>query len=142
MADKIGKEARSKNMSAIRSTHTQLEDNVSKALWRSGYRFRKNERKLKGKPDISIKKYKIAIFVDSCFWHFCGEHGHIPKSNTDFWIAKLEKNKKRDLETSLYYQTQGWNLLRIWEHELKEDFPGTVQKIADCIENAKQKETG
>lgn len=68
MADKIPKEIRSKNMSAIRSTHTKHEDMVTKELWKRGIRFRKNTADLKGKPDISIKKYKIIIFIDSCFW--------------------------------------------------------------------------
>ncbi|MDR6884310.1 very short patch repair endonuclease [Bacillus sp. 3255] len=145
MADKISKEARSKNMSAIRSTHTKLEDTVTNALWNMGFRFRKNVRKLKGKPDIAIKKYKIVIFIDSCFWHFCKQHGHIPKSNTPFWIEKLERNKRRDEDILKYYQDLGWQVLRIWEHDLNDNLEDTVLRIAKFIEDArfqnKRKET-
>ncbi|WP_256252623.1 very short patch repair endonuclease [Paenibacillus sp. UNC496MF] len=136
--DKISKEARSKNMSAIRSTHTKLEDAVTTSLWRMGFRFRKNVRKLKGKPDIAIRKYKIVIFIDSCFWHFCEHHGHIPKSNTEFWIEKLERNKRRDEEIFKYYHELGWQVLRVWEHDLKDDFEATVLRIATFIDNARR----
>ncbi|WP_412728501.1 hypothetical protein [Geobacillus stearothermophilus] len=71
-------------MKAIKS-RSQLEDTVSKALWREGYRFRKNDKTLLGKPDISIKKYKVAIFIDSCFWHGCPLHGNMPESNREYW---------------------------------------------------------
>ncbi|WP_025851539.1 very short patch repair endonuclease [Paenibacillus ehimensis] len=133
MVDKISPEARSRNMSAIRSTHTKIEDKVSRELWNRGIRFRRNVKKLKGKPDIAIKKYKIAIFIDSCFWHSCPEHGHIPKSNTDFWIEKLNRNKQRDISTTQYYRDIGWNVLRIWEHQIKNDFDGTIASIVEFI---------
>jgi DNA mismatch endonuclease (patch repair protein) len=87
MADKITKEQRSQIMQMIKA-QSNLENEVSKALWHKGIRFRKNVKSLFGNPDIAIKKYKIVIYVDSCFWHYCPEHGTIPKSNTEFW----EKN--------------------------------------------------
>lgn len=71
MVDNVSKEARSQNMRAIRSRGTQLEVLVLKELWKKGIRFRKNVKKLFGSPDIAIQKYKIVIFIDSCFWHGC-----------------------------------------------------------------------
>lgn len=83
MTDRITKEQRSQVMKSIKG-QSLLENEVSKALWHKGVRFRKNVRSLFGNPDISIKKYKIVIFIDSCFWHACPIHGNTPKSNTDF----------------------------------------------------------
>jgi DNA mismatch endonuclease, patch repair protein len=131
MTDNLTKEQRIKNMRAIKS-QSALENKVSKELWRLGLRFRKNA-KLFGKPDISIKKYKIVIFIDSCFWHCCPIHGNMPKSNRDYWEKKLERNKLRDIEVNKYYFDKGWNVLRVWEHEFKEDFNRALNKIASFI---------
>ncbi|MDQ0197089.1 very short patch repair endonuclease [Neobacillus ginsengisoli] len=135
MADKITKEQRSSNMKAIKSI-SKLENRVSKALWEKGIRFRKNS-KLFGKPDISIQKYKIVIFIDSCFWHVCPLHSNMPKSNQDYWIKKLNRNQERDKEVNEYYYEKGWHLLRVWEHELKEDFSGMVDKLEQFINQIK-----
>ncbi|MEK8211277.1 very short patch repair endonuclease [Paenibacillus sp. FSL L8-0463] len=138
MADKISKEKRSENMRAIRSVSI-LENMVTKGVWSRGYRFRKNVQGMLGKPDIVIKKYKVVIFIDSCFWHNCPVHGTVPKSNTEFWIEKLTRNKRRDKEVSDYYVEENWNLLRIWEHEIRSDFNGTIEKIINFINLAKVK---
>lgn len=114
MADTHTKEQRINNMKAIKS-RSQLEDRVSKALWKKGYRFRKNT-KLFGKPDIAIQKFKIVIFIDSCFWHVCPVHNNLPKSNHEYWVKKLNRNQERDKEVNKYYKEKKWNLLRIWEH--------------------------
>lgn len=137
MADVLNKEQRSRNMRAIKS-QSNLENRVTKALWKKGIRFRKNSR-LYGKPDIAIQKYKAVVFIDSCFWHVCPEHGNMPKSNKEFWEKKLNRNQERDDEVNKYYMENGWNILRIWEHEVKKDFQGTVDKIAAFILAAKQK---
>lgn len=84
MADKITKDQRRKNMQAIES-QSQLANAVSKALWKKGFRFRKNVRSLYGNPDIAIQKYKIVIFIDPCFWHGCPIYGTRPKTNQEFW---------------------------------------------------------
>lgn len=94
-----------------------------------------------GTPDISIKKYKVVIFIDSCFWHFCPFHGKMPKSNVDFWVKKLERNQERDLEITKYYIDENWHILRIWEHEVRKDFDNTIEKITTFIDNAKEDET-
>lgn len=136
MADNLTKEQRIKNMRAIKS-QSALENKVTKELWRMGFRFRKNA-KLFGKPDISIKKYKIVIFIDSCFWHGCPIHGNMPKSNKDYWQQKLERNIQRDIEVNQYYKEKGWNILRVWEHELKENLIKSMNQIKNFIlENKK-----
>ena len=138
MADIVSKETRSRMMSNIRAV-SHLEDRISRQLWKMGLRFRRNVRDLEGKPDIAIKKYKIAIFVDSCFWHSCPEHRVMPKTNVEFWRKKLEANKVRDNEVNLYYESRGWNVLRIWEHEFREDFESAVMKIHDFIIECREK---
>lgn len=137
MTDVLTKEQRRKNMQAIRSSDTSIEIKVSKDLWKKGFRIRKNCEKLFGRPDISMKKYRIVIFIDSCFWHGCQQHGHIPKSNEAYWIKKLCKNSLRDQEVNDYYQTSHWTVLRIWEHEVKYKYDETIDKIVSLIEYSK-----
>lgn len=134
MNDNLSKEQRSKNMKQIKSV-LKLEDRFASGLWRSGVRFRRNDRKLFGTPDISIKKYRIVIFIDSCFWHQCPLHGNIPKSNIKFWKAKLNRNVERDQEVNEHYSEGGWTIIRIWEHDLKNDFKGMCENIAVFIKN-------
>lgn len=138
MADNLSKEDRKKNMKAIRSVHTQLEDSVTKELWKQGVRFRKNVKDLMGKPDIAIKKYKVVVFLDSCFWHGCSLHGNKPKTNEDYWNNKLERNRVRDAEVTKYYQQKGWNILRIWEHDIKENFDQTIDQIVIFLNEIKK----
>ncbi|MDG0032703.1 very short patch repair endonuclease [Priestia sp. Y58] len=138
MADIMSKEQRRKNMQAIRS-QSKLENRISRELWKRGVRFRKNDKSLFGKPDISIKKYKVAIFIDSCFWHVCEIHGNKPKSNPDYWNKKLDRNKNRDAQVNLHYKQNGWYVKRIWEHDIKADLQSTVDEIVAFIQEAKAK---
>ncbi|WP_409294054.1 very short patch repair endonuclease [Peribacillus sp. SCS-26] len=131
LSDNLTKEQRTKNMKAIKS-QSNLENRVTKALWKRDIRLRKNS-KMFGRPDISIKKYKIVIFIDSCFWHSCPLHGNMPKSNQEYWIKKLQRNKDRDQEVNGYYHERGWNILRIWEHEFKQDFNAAIDAIETFI---------
>lgn len=131
------KEQRSKNMKAIRSQNTKMEVLVSKFLWNNGIRYRKNVKNLFGKPDIAIKKYKVVIFLDSCFWHKCPEHFVKPSTNIKFWEDKIAANVARDLKVNEYYINKRWHVLRIWEHEIKKDFDNTMQKILNFIEKSK-----
>lgn len=139
MTDNLTKEQRRKNMSAIKSTHTKMEDKVCYALWNRGLRFRKNVKTLPGKPDIAIKKHKLVIFLDSCFWHKCPKHFKQPKSNLEYWIPKIDRNVNRDKEINKFYSEHNWHLMRIWEHEIKKDFDSTINKIEQFIKNAKSK---
>ncbi|MBE7703871.1 MAG: very short patch repair endonuclease [Cyanobacteria bacterium SIG28] len=135
--DKHTKEQRHKNMQAVKAQGTNLENLVVNFLWQKGYRFRKNVKDLEGKPDIAIKKYKLVIFIDSCFWHKCPLHYKAPATNFEFWENKISKNQQRDDYVTNYYLAKKWNILRIWEHELKEDFDITLQKVINFIENSK-----
>lgn len=132
----IVEEQRSRIMSSIKAI-SKLESIVTQELWRKGFRFRRNVRGMVGTPDIAIKKYKVVIFIDSCFWHFCPIHGRMPKSNIDFWKKKLERNRERDKEHTHYYLQRGWHILRIWEHEIRNDFDNTIEKISTFIKYAK-----
>ncbi|RDI40915.1 very short patch repair endonuclease [Falsibacillus pallidus] len=139
MTDNMSKENRSKTMKAIKS-QSKLENRLTKELWKKGYRFRKNANDLYGKPDISIKKYKTVIFIDSCFWHVCPIHSNSPKTNTEYWGKKLLRNQQRDKEVSEFYVKNGWNIKRIWEHEIKQDINAVINDIANFINQAKDKE--
>jgi len=136
MADNLTPEQRHKNMTHIKSSNTKIEKDITKALWNLGYRFRKNVKGLPGKPDIAIKKYKIVIFLDSCFWHKCPEHFKNPKSNLEYWEPKIKRNVERDAEINRYYQNKNWHILRIWEHEVKKDFDNTLAKISKFIDSS------
>lgn len=136
--DTITKKQRSKIMSSIKAK-SHLEDIVTKELWHKGIRFRRNVKSLKGTPDIAIKKYQIVIFIDSCFWHCCPEHFRMPKSNLEYWEKKFNRNKEHDEEVTAFYLEQDWMIIRIWEHEIKQDFDGVVNKIAEAINEAKAK---
>lgn len=138
MADNLSKEDRQKNMRAIKARRTKLEEKVTRELWKRGLRFRKNVNDLMGKPDIAIKKYKTVIFLDSCFWHQCPIHSNKPKTNKEYWLKKLERNKERDKEVTQYYIEKGWQILRIWEHDIKEDFDRTIAKIINFINDARK----
>lgn len=137
MVDNLTKEQRHKNMTNIRSTNTKIEKDVTKALWNSGFRFRKNVKSLPGKPDIVIKKYKIVIFLDSCFWHKCPEHFKKPKSNLKYWEPKIKSNIERDAQINKYYKDNNWHILRIWEHDIKNDFQNTILAIEHFINISK-----
>lgn len=137
MVDNMSKEDRTKTMKSIRS-QSELENRVTRELWRRGYRFRKNVKSLFGKPDISIQKYKIVIFIDSCFWHVCPIHSNRPKNNQEYWEKKLLRNQQRDKEVNNYYLKNGWNIKRIWEHEIKNDLYKVIDDLSIFIDNIKK----
>lgn len=126
---------RSYTMSRIRGKGTSIELLLSKALWHRGLRFRKNSPSVYGHPDISIKKYKVAIFCDGDFWHgFDWENRKESiKTNRDYWIPKIERNIVKDAEISHTLQSMGWTVIRIWEHEIRNDLPGTADMIIRLI---------
>lgn len=123
MADVHSKETRSYNMSKIRSKDTKPELFVRKFLHSHGFRYRLHVKDLPGKPDIVLPKYKTTIFIHGCFWH-----GHtgckyyvIPKTRTDWWIDKISKNKSNDEKSKQKLIELGWNVLEIWECDLKKN---------------------
>jgi DNA mismatch endonuclease (patch repair protein) len=122
---------RSKIMRAIRSTNTKDEVRLAKALWHLGYRYRKNNRKVFGTPDLTFKKLKIALFVDSEFFH--GKDWETQKnrfkSNQEFWQNKIERNMQRDIEVNNYLMEQGWTVIRFWSSEIKNNLEDCIGKI-------------
>jgi DNA mismatch endonuclease (patch repair protein) len=110
-------------MVAILSASTKPELMLRHALWRQGFRYSVNVRRLPGSPDIVLSKYKTVIFVHGCFWH--GHKGcknyTVPKTNTEFWTAKIARNQERDQETWRQLEAKGWAVIVVWECELKKD---------------------
>lgn len=120
MADNHTKEVRSLNMSRIRSTNSKPEEIVRKYLFSQGFRYRKNVKKLPGCPDIVLPKYKTVIFVNGCFWHKHDCPRFVwPSSNQEYWIPKIQRNVERDRQNVIMLKNQGWNVVTIWECELK-----------------------
>jgi DNA mismatch endonuclease (patch repair protein) len=128
-------EKRSYNMSQIKSKGTKPEKILKKALWESGIRYKTPKNPLFGKPDISLKKYKLVIFVDGAFWH--GYDWEVRKeaikSNREFWIAKIERNMERDIEVNDFYKSKGWKILRFWDFELKGELGVCLKSILDHL---------
>ena len=125
--DKLTTEQRSANMAAIRSKNTKPEMIVRRGLWKRGFRYRLNHKRLPGHPDLVLRKYRTCVFVNGCFWH-----GHlvesntmessacckIPKTNREFWVAKIRRNKERDKEEQRKLAEMGWHCITVWECEL------------------------
>ena len=145
--DKLSLEQRHKNMAAIKSKDTKPEMIVRRGLWKRGFRYRLNHKRLPGHPDLVLRKYRTCIFVNGCFWH-----GHnvqlptaqidnreflakpsgeaertidnsecckIPKTNREFWVAKIRRNQERDVKVQCELAAMGWHSITIWECELK-----------------------
>lgn len=126
---------RSKNMSAIRSVNTKNEVRLAKALWHLGYRYRKNNKTVFGKPDLTFKKLKIALFVDSEFFHGKDWETHKDrvKTNTEFWQNKIERNRQRDIEVNAFLESQNWKVLRFWSEDIEKNLEDCVAIIQDAI---------
>lgn len=132
--DKLTPEERSKNMQAVRSTNTKDEVRLAKALWNLGYRYRKNNKTVFGKPDFTFKKLKIAIFVDSEFFHGKDwETRKKPQTNPEFWIKKIERNMQRDIEVNAYLESQNWKILRFWSNDIKKNLDSCILEIQNAI---------
>lgn len=121
MADIFTEKKRSQIMSKVSSKETKPEILIRKILFSNGFRFRKNDKKLPGKPDIVLPKYKTVIFVNGCFWHQhegCARSRR-PTSNVEFWNTKLDKNMERDANNIKLLRGAHWNVITVWECELK-----------------------
>lgn len=117
--DKVSKSTRSEIMRKVKKADTKLEQNVKLLLAQlvdMDFRYQANE--LPGKPDFAFDATKVAVFIDSCFWHACPTHVRIPKSNSKYWVDKINKNKLRDKANRYKLNKIGWKSIRLWEHEL------------------------
>ena len=139
MADDLTPEQRRRNMQAIHSKDTTIELLLRKALWERGVRYRKNYKKLIGKPDIAITKYKIAVFCDSDYWHGYDweNRNQWIKSNRDYWVPKIERNMARDREVTEALQRDGWLVLRFWEWQIRKHLSECVESVLQAIETRK-----
>ena len=137
--DKLTPQQRHKNMAAIRSKDTKLEMIVRKGLWSRGFRYRLNHKRLPGHPDLVLRKYRTCIFINGCFWHGhnvtksrmedvrgkmedvieSSECCKIPKTNREFWVAKIRRNKERDKKEQRKLAAMGWHCITVWECDLK-----------------------
>ena len=135
--DNLTKEQRHKNMVNIKSENTSIEICLRKALWKKGYRYMGNYKKLPGKPDIVLTKYKIAIFCDSEFFH--GKNWEVLKpriekgSNSDFWIKKINRNRERDDEVNKQLLFLGWTVIRFWGNDIKKNVDECVKVLDETV---------
>ncbi len=139
--DNLTKEQRRKNMQAIRATGSKIETALAKALFARGHRYRKNNKTVYGKPDLTFKKLKIAIFVDGEFWHGkdwqTRKHDH--KSNQAYWLSKIERNIKRDKEVNIQLLKDGWKILRFWGADIQKNLQPCISVIEKTINETKRK---
>lgn len=121
MTDRLTPAQRHKVMSRIRSRNTKPEKLVRQWLWRHGYRYRLNVKSVPGKPDIVMRRYRTAIFVNGCFWH--GHEGcdkfRMPQTNVDFWEHKIHRNRERDQKDYQVLHDNGWQVIVVWECQLQ-----------------------
>ena len=134
-------EYRSKMMSKIRSKGGKAEVLLGKLLWHNGIRYFRNYKKLPGKPDLAITKYKIAVFVDGEFWHGYDWENQKKKRihrNRQYWIPKIERNIERDREEEVQLKKMGWKVIRFWEkHEVLKDPDKCVNEVLKLIDSVK-----
>ena len=126
-------------MQSNKSTGTKPELLLAKALFERGHRYRKNNKTVFGKPDLTFKKIKLAIFIDGEFWHGKNweERKYDHKSNKEFWINKIERNIERDIEVNHTLESQGWTVLRFWAKEVEQNLVSCVLQIEKVIEELK-----
>lgn len=135
--DVLTKEQRRRNMQAIKSKDTSIERILRKKLWQKGYRYRKNYKKLPGKPDIVLTKYRIAIFCDSEFWH--GKDWDILEKrilrgqNSEFWLCKIKRNIERDMEVDRELRNAEWTVIRFWGKDIKKNTDECIKVIEEAI---------
>lgn len=134
--DVHSKETRSYNMSRIKGKNTKPEELVRKYLFSQGFRYRKNDKRLPGTPDIVLPKYKTVVFVNGCFWH---EHEGCkyfvwPQNNADFWKAKINANIQRDKKKAEELQNRGWRVIVVWECGIRQK-----EEREASLENLKKK---
>ncbi len=122
-------------MSRVKLKNGTAEQLLAKRLWHLGYRYRKNDKRLPGSPDIAISKHHIAIFIDGEFWHgkdWATRRVRL-KHNREYWIEKIEENMARDQRNNIELRSMGWHVIRFWEKEVKRDLDKCVDEVCDVI---------
>lgn len=134
MTDVLTPEQRRLNMSRIRGRDTKPELLLRKALWARRVRGYRKHPNVPGRPDLAFIGKRVAVFVDGCFWHGCPIHATSPQANADFWEKKLKANVERDVTVTSMLKSDGWTVLRFWEHEIYDSLPAVVDRIADVVQ--------
>ena len=134
--DKVSPETRSRVMARVRSTRNRsTEWKIRVALMRAGVRgWKLNAKDIPGHPDFSFPVQRIAVFLDGCFWHGCRKCRRVPASNTEYWNAKISRNRLRDRRVSATLRSRGWRVLRIWEHEITRSPTDVTRKILSVLQ--------
>ncbi len=133
--DRLTPAQRRTTMQAIKSTNTKIEVILGKALWAKGFRYRKNDKTVFGRPDFTFKGRKVAIFCDSEFWHG-KDWDTLQKrlqTNRGYWIPKIERNIARDIKVKEVLTHEGWTVLRFWEKEIKKDLISCISEIESAL---------
>lgn len=137
MTDQLTPEKRSWNMSRIKAVNTEIEIKVRKYLFSCGFRYRKNDKRLPGKPDIVLPKYRTVIFVHGCFWHRhpgCKD-ATTPKTQTEFWQKKFYKNIVNDRLHCEQLEADGWHVITLWECDINRRFDETMLRVIEELDN-------
>ena len=122
-----------KNSEKTRAHFNAQKERKAEKRYLTPFLFRKNPKNQFGKPDVFLKKYKTAIFIDSCFWHGCQKHFSLPATREKFWSKKIDRNKERDVEVTKHYRRIGWAVVRIWEHDIKKNILRTLEKTVAVL---------
>lgn len=139
--DKLSHDQRKKNMQAIKCKGSEIENILAKGLWNNGLRYRRNDKSVFGKPDFVFKKHKIAVFVDSEFWHGKNweEKKFDFKTKQEFWLPKIERNIQRDIEVNKKLFEDGWTVFRFWGKEIKTNSEDCITLIINMINENRRK---
>lgn len=132
MTDVMNATQRSFCMSRISGRNTTPELALRRSIWAIGFRYRVHTR-LAGRPDIVFTRERVAIFVDGCFWHGCPKHYKAPAANAAFWRKKKRTNSERDRVVNSTLASDGWKVLRFWEHEVEQSLEAVVSVIQRCL---------
>ena len=133
--DRVTPEQRSRNMALIKDKDTKIEVKVRKYLFNKGFRYRKNDRRYPGKPDVVLPKYKTIIFVNGCFWHMHSgcKRANLPKSRQNYWRPKLLHNVENDHQHYEDLKNAGWHVIVLWECELNKNFDSVMEQTTEEI---------
>ena len=124
----------SRRLAQVRSKGTRPEMLLRKSLWQNGLRGYRKHPPLPGKPDLVFPRYKLAVFVDGCFWHGCPVHFKMPVNNADYWANKIDRNRQHDDAVRETLERMGYHVLRLWEHEVKRDPEAALRKVTEALQ--------